>query len=236
MTSYKNQKRLLAAVDCIIFGFDQQTLKILLIQRGFEPEKGKWSLMGGFIQIDESPDEAATRVLKSLTGLDGVYLEQLHTFGNPHRDPIERTMSTAYFSLIDIHQYEKQITEAYHPEWFSLDAVPKLIFDHQEMIQMALEKLRYKAALHPLLFELLPSKFTLPQLHGLYESLYNTTLDKRNFNRKILSTNLLIKQADKEKASSKKGAFYYKLNKKNYKNNFQAFVTMIPVSISGKTL
>ena len=231
MTSYKNQKKLLAAVDCIIFGFDQQTLKILLIHRGFEPEKGNWSLMGGFIQPNESPDEAATRILKSLTGLEGVYLEQFHTFGRPGRDPIERTLSTAYFSLIDIQQYEEQMTEEYQPEWFSLDQIPDLIFDHNEMVQMALEKLRYKAALHPILFELLPKKFTLPQLHGLYESLYGTRLDKRNFIRKLLSTNLLVKQSYKEKKGSKKGAYYYKLNKKNYKNNLQAFLNIIPVSL-----
>jgi 8-oxo-dGTP diphosphatase len=236
MTSYKNQKKLLAAVDCIIFGFYQQTLKVLLIQRSFKPEEGKWSLMGGFIQPTEGPDQAANRVLLSLTGLKGVYLEQLHTFGNPHRDPYERTLSTAYFSLIDIHQYEKQITEEYHAEWFALNELPELIFDHKDMITMALEKLRYKAALHPILFELLPTKFTIPQLHGLYESLYNTSLDKRNFNRKVLSTNLLVKQNDKEKASSKKGAFYYKLNKKSYKNNLQAFLTMIPVPVSFKIM
>ncbi len=236
MTSYKNQKKLLAAVDCIIFGFYQQTLKVLLIQRGFTPEKGKWSLMGGFIQPTEGPDQAANRILLALTGLQGVYLEQLHTFGDPNRDPYERTLTTAYFSLIDIHQYEKQITEEYHAEWFALNELPELIFDHKDMLTMALEKLRYKAALHPLLFELLPTKFTIPQLHGLYESLYNTTLDKRNFNRKVLSTNLLVKQGDKEKHSSKKGAFYYKLNKKSYKNNFQAFLTMIPVPVSFKTM
>src|SRR5688572_4209932 len=230
MTKYQKQTRLLAAVDCIIFGFDRQSLKILLIQRGFEPEKGKWSLMGGFIQPDESSDEAATRILKSLTGLEGVYLEQLHTFGAPLRDPIERTLSIAYFALIDIHKYEKILTDEYHPEWFPLNKIPNLIFDHKDMVKMAKEKLRYKAALHPLLFELLPKKFTIPQLQNLYESTYETKFDKRNFSRKVLSTKLLVKQADKDKAGSKKGAFYYKLNSRNYKANFQAFLNIIPNS------
>ena len=228
MTKYQKQTRLLAAVDCIIFGFDGLTLKLLLIQRGFEPERGKWSLMGGFIQPNEGPENAAIRILKSLTGLEGVYLEQLHTFGDPVRDPMERTLSIAYFALIDIHQYEKQISDEYHPEWFPLNKVPTLVFDHPEMVEMAKEKLRYKAALHPLLFELLPKKFTLPQLQTLYESVYETEFDKRNFSRKVLSTRLLIKQADKDKGSSKKGAFYYKLNNKNYKADFQAFLNIIP--------
>lgn len=229
MTKYQKQTRLLAAVDCIIFGFDGHELKILLIQRGFEPERGKWSLMGGFIQPDESPDDAATRILKSLTGLDGVYLEQLHTFGRPNRDPIERTLSITYFALIDIQRYEKQLSDEYHAEWFPLHQMPNLIFDHNEMVKMAREKLRYKAALHPLLFELLPEKFTLPLLQTLYESVYDTPFDKRNFSRKVLSTNLLIKQNDKDKDNSRKGAYYYKLDTNNYKTNFQAFLSIIPI-------
>jgi len=228
MKKYQNQIRMLAAVDCIIFGFDGQALKILLVHRGIEFEKGKWSLMGGFIQPGESPEHAAIRILKKLTGLEGVYLEQLYTFGKPGRDPLERTISITYFALIDIHQYEKQLSDEYHPEWFPLNKIPKLVFDHNEMVRMAKDKLRYKAALHPLLFELLPKKFTLPQLQSLYESVYETGFDKRNFSRKVLSTHLLIKQQDKDKAGSKKGAYYYKLNAKSYKANFQAFLNIIP--------
>jgi 8-oxo-dGTP diphosphatase len=230
MTKYQKQSRLLAAVDCIIFGFDGQSLNILLIQRGFEPEKGKWSLMGGFIQTDESFEDAANRVLKQLTGLEGVYLEQLRAFGDPGRDPIERTISVAYFALIDIHQYEKQISDEYHAEWFPLSEVPALIFDHSSMVEMAKEKIRYKAALHPILFELLPEKFTIPQLQSLYEGVYAAGIDKRNFSRKVLSTGLLVKQKDKDKENSKKGAFYYKLNKRHYEANFQAFLNIIPNS------
>ncbi|MGK2862864.1 MAG: NUDIX hydrolase [Chitinophagaceae bacterium] len=230
MTKYQNQARLLAAVDCIIFGFDGETINLLLIHRGFEPEKNKWSLMGGFVQRNESSDEAANRILKSLTGLEGVYLEQLQTFSHPDRDPIERTISIAYFALIDTHKYEKQLTDEYHPEWFPLSKIPNLIFDHKEMVRQAKEKIRYKAAHHPLLFELLPPKFTLPQLQTLYESVFETTFDKRNFSRKVLSTKLLIKQGDKDRAGSKKGAFYFKLNKKNYNANLQAFLNIIPNS------
>jgi len=228
MHKYSKQTRHLLAVDCIIFGFDGETLKILLIKRGFEPEKGNWSLMGGFVEQNESLDQASNRILKQLTGLDGMYLEQLHTFSNPLRDPMERTISTAYFALIDISKYEKQLSTDYHPEWFALKRMPKLIFDQQEMVEMAKRRIRYKAALHPILFELLPARFTIPQLQSLYESVYNTTIDKRNFSKRILATGLLIKQADKDKAGSRRGAFYYQLNMQNYYAKFQSFLNLIP--------
>lgn len=228
MIRYSGQTRVLVAVDCIIFGFDGDHLKILLIQRGFEPEIKKWSLMGGFIQPKESLDEAANRILKQLTGLEGVYLEQMQAFGEPYRDPIERTVGIVYFALIDIHQYEKQLSNEYSAEWFLLDKVPNLIFDHERMIEMAKQKLRYKAALHPVLFELLPEKFTVPQLQNLYEGIYGASFDKRNFSRKLLSTGLLIRQKEKDKENSKKGAFFYVLNKDRYKENFQAFFNFIP--------
>ena len=228
MQKYSKQTRLLLAVDCIIFGFDGDNLKILLIKRGFQPEKGNWSLMGGFVQPTESLDQASNRILKQLTGLDGVYLEQLHTFGDTKRDPMERTVSTAYFALIDIHKYETQLSKDYHAEWFPLKRIPKLIFDQQEMVETAKRRIRYKAALHPILFELLPSKFTLPQLQTLYESVFNTTIDKRNFSKRVLATGLLIKLNDKDKAGSKRGAYYYQLNMKNYYAKFQAFLNFIP--------
>ncbi len=225
---YPGETRVLVAVDCIIFGFDGNDIKLLLVQRGLKPEKGRWSLMGGFLQAEESLDQAADRILKKLTGLEGVYMEQLHTFGDPLRDPVERTLSVAYFALIDIHQYEKQLSADYHAEWFLLKKTPELIFDHKRMMEMAKRQLRYKAALHPILFELLPAKFTIPQLQILYEGIYDTTFDNRNFSRKVLSTELLIKQKEKDKANSKKGAFYYKLDKRKYKANFQAFLNFIP--------
>lgn len=228
MIRYSGQTRILVAVDCIIFGFDGDHLKLLLIQRGFEPEIKKWSLMGGFIQPGESLDQSANRILQKLTGLQGVYLEQMYAFGDPERDPLERTIGIVYFALIDIHQYEKQISSEYHAEWFLLDEVPHLIFDHQEMVEMAKRQLRYKAALHPVLFELLPEKFTIPQLQNLYEGIYGATFDKRNFSRKLLSTGLLVRQLDKDKENSKKGAYYYMLNKNQYKEKFQAFLNLVP--------
>ncbi|MEJ7914493.1 MAG: NUDIX domain-containing protein [Chitinophagaceae bacterium] len=228
MTRYVRQHRLLVAIDCIIFGFDGKEIKLLLIRRGFEPEKGKWSLMGGFVQKPESFESAVERVLNQLTGLKGVYMEQLHAFGNPLRDPIERTVSIAYFTLIDIFKYEKQITKDYQAEWFSLDITPSLIFDHHQIIEMAKDKLRYKAAFHPILFELMPEKFTLPQLQTLYEGVYDAVFDKRNFIRKVLSSGLLVKQKDKDKEHSKRGAFYYKLDRRKYNSKFYSFLNFIP--------
>jgi ADP-ribose pyrophosphatase YjhB (NUDIX family) len=228
MNKYSKQTRLLVAVDCIIFGFDGADLKILLVKRSLEPESGKWSLMGGFVGANESMDAAANRVLLKLTGLDKVYLEQLHTFGDPGRDPIERTISVTYFSLLDLTKYKKQLSTEFNAEWFPLKKFPQLIFDHNKMVQMARAKLRYKASLHPILFELLSDKFTIPQLQSLFEEVYNTSFDKRNFSRKILSTGLLLKLNEKDKTNSKRGAFYYKLDKKHYKANFHRILHFIP--------
>lgn len=224
---YKS-KALKVAVDCILFGFDGKEMKLLLIKRGFEPKKGHWSLMGGFVGPKESVDAAASRVLTELTGLDDVYMEQLHVFGEVGRDPFERTVSIAYFSLIDIHEYEQQISQAFHAEWFPVKKLPNLIFDHRNMIELAKERLRYKAAFHPLIFELLPTRFTLPQLQLVYESLFDVELDKRNFCRKILSSGLLHRLKEKEKLSSRKGAFYYCLDKKKYEAKFNSVLNFIP--------
>jgi ADP-ribose pyrophosphatase YjhB (NUDIX family) len=227
MKQYSEQDSILVAIDCIIFGFDGKDIKLLLIRRGFEPEKGKWSLMGGFLQNTETLDEAANRILKQLTGLEGVYMEQLQVFSELKRDPEERTVSVAYFALIDIHQYEHQINDQYHAEWFFLTKKPRLIFDHDDMVRLAQKQLRYKAALHPLLFELLPEKFTIPQLQNLYEGVYETIFDSRNFTRKIMSTQLLIKQNGKDKSGSRKGAYYYKLDKRRYKIKQAAFLNFV---------
>ena len=228
MNKYPNQTRFLIAIDCIIFGFDGENLKLLLIHRALVPEKNKWSLMGGFVQPDESTDAAAGRILKQLTGLEGVYMDQLRAFGNPSRNPIERVVSIVYSALIDIRKYKEQLSDEYQPEWFLLKDMPQLIFDHEEMVRAALKDLRYKAALHPVLFELLPEKFTLPQLQSLYTGVYDAEFDKRNFSRKVLSTGLLIKQKEKDKENSKKGAFYYVIDKSKYKDKFHSFLNFVP--------
>lgn len=228
MIKYSNQTRILVAVDCIIIGFDGQDYKLLMVQRGFAPEKEKWSLMGGFLQPTESLDEAATRILKQLTGLENVYLDQMHAFSAPDRDPVERVVGVVYMALIDIEKYKKQINDDFHARWFLMKKLPQLIFDHEEMVQMAINRLRYKASLHPILFELLPEKFTLPQLQALYEGLFDTRIDKRNFTRKLLSSNILKKINEKDKSTSKKGAYFYTLNETIYKDNGQNMLNLIP--------
>ena len=224
---YKSEK-LLLAVDCIIFGFDNEGLKLLVIKRGFAPCKGRLSLMGGFVRDTESSEDAAIRVLHELTGLKGIYMEQLHLFSQVDRDPGARTAVMAYFALIDIERYQSQMSEAFKARWVGASEVPELIFDHNKMVEMAKERLRYKAALHPLLFELLPERFTIPQLQSLYEKLYDTKLDSGNFSKKIKSLGLLVQLKDRDKEHSKKGAYFYALNREKYEEGFSTFLNFVP--------
>lgn len=217
IAEYKKHDALLLAIDCIIFGFDGAHLKALLIKRGFEPEKGKWSLMGGFVNRNESVDAAAARILDLLTGLHDIYMEQLHCFGEVDRDPGGRVVSMAYYALIKIDDYSTDLMEEHQAQWFGMDQIPELVFDHKQMIEMARERLRQKVANYPIGFALLPHKFTLPQLQALYEAIYETELDKRNFTRKILSFEILQKLNEKEKETSRKGAFLYVFDSKKYK-------------------
>jgi len=214
---YVDNNRILIAIDCIIFGFDGEQLKGLFIKRSFEPEIGKWSLMGGFVRKDEAVNEAAARVLKELTGLSDIYMEQLHCYGNVHRDPVERVISIAYFALINIADHSEELSAEHNAKWFSLKKIPALIFDHKQFVLNAKERLQQKIANHPIGFALLPAKFTLQQLQGLYEAIYETSFDKRNFTKKILSLGILQKLEEKEKTSSRKGAFYYVFDEKKYK-------------------
>lgn len=213
---YDQHDKIFVALDCIIFGFDRSGLKLLLIKRDFEPEKGNWSLMGGFLEKDESLDEAAVRILHDLTGLENVYLEQLYGFGGVGRDPVERTISIAYYALINIREHDKELVEKYSARWFPIDGLPDLIFDHEEMVEAAKARLQYKASHQPVGFELLPEKFTLPELQILYEAIYETTLDKRNFRRRILSMDVLVKTDEKQKKYSKKGAYLYRFDEDKY--------------------
>lgn len=216
LSSYKSHQKILVAVDCIIFGFDGSQLKALLIKRGFEPEKGKWSLMGGFVGRQENADQAATRVLYHLTGMRNIYMEQLYTFSDVNRDSAGRVISIAYFALINIEEYSEQLQLEHEARWFPLNKIPSLIFDHKKMVLKAKELLKHKVGNHPIGFELLPEKFTLPQLQNLYEAIYEAPLDKRNFTKKMLSLGILNKLNEKEKESSRKGAFYYVFDSVKY--------------------
>ncbi len=227
ITKYKSTEGILVAVDCIIFGFDGHRLQALLIKRGFEPEKGKWSLMGGFVDQNESTDVAAIRILQQLTGMKNIYMEQLYCFSNVNRDAAGRVISVAYFALINIADYSEQLQQDHEARWFTMDKIPKLVFDHREMVAKAKERLQEKVGNHPIGFELLPEKFTLPQLQNLYEAIYEQPLDKRNFTRKILSLKILNKLNEKERETSRKGAFYFVFDKHKYKKLHQDGVRFI---------
>lgn len=224
---YKQQTKCLVALDSIIFGFDGEELKLLLVKRGVETDKETWSLMGGWLRPTETLQQSADRILFELTGLTEVYLEQVSAFGEPTRDPIERTVSVAYFALINVPDYEMRISNTYDAQWFPMNALPELLFDHREMVNMAIDRLRYKAAFHPIGFELLPEKFTILQLKKLYDAIYDKDMDKRNFSRKIMSTNLLVKLKEKQKGNSKKGAFLYQIDSSRYKSTINSFLNFV---------
>lgn len=231
MASYPQSSRIFLAIDCIIFGFDGKDLKLLLIKRNFEPEMGKWSLMGGFLQQDEDLEAGAARILYNLTGLKDIYVEQLSTHGKVDRDPGERTVSVVFFALIQIDEQDSEAVKSHNASWISLENCPPLIFDHEDMVTLALDHLRYKAALHPIGFELLPELFTIPQLQKLYEAIYNIPIDRRNFSRKLLSTGLLLDTGLKNSYSTTKKAALYKLDTVKYKEKFHSFWNFMPDSM-----
>lgn len=204
------------AVDCIIFGFDEDGLKLLLLKRTFEPAQGQWSLMGGIVNVDESVDAAAARVLEELTGLNNVYLDQLCVFSDVDRYPDNRVISVAYSALINIELYNKELVEKYNAYWININALPPLAFDHSKMVAKALKSLQQMAVNQPMGLNLLPEKFTLTQLQRLYEAIFQRELDKRNFRKKILAMGVLRKLNEKDKTSSRRGAFKYRFNVEKY--------------------
>jgi len=213
---YSDHPTFHVAVDSIIFGFDQGELKLLIHKRQFEPAKGEWSLFGGFVQKDESLDEAASRILFELTGLNNIYMEELKTYGEVDRDPAGRVISVAYYALIPAKEFSEATSSQYGANWVSLKDLPPLIMDHNVMVAKGLRRLKRRAASQPIGFELLQGEFTMPQLQALYEAIYQSELDKRNFRKKILAMELLIKLDTKDKSSSRKGAFLYRFDKKKY--------------------
>ncbi len=220
MSYYFEHEKFHIALDSIIFGYDEdgRELKILLLKRNFQPAEGEWSLMGGFLKNSESVNDAAKRVLNQLTGLSNVYMEQLYAFGELDRDPGARIISIAYFALIKISDSDLELVKSCGATWVPISKMPDLIFDHQDMVNLAMRKLQIRARTQPIGFELLPDKFTIPQLQGLYEAIYNKSLDKRNFRRKLLSMDLLEKLEEKEKESSRKGAWYYRFDPSKYED------------------
>ena len=204
-------------VDCVVFGLDDQALKILLIQRAAEPYKGRWALPGGFVNVAEALDDAARRELEEETGLKSVFLEQLYTFGKVDRDPRERVVTVAYYALVNLFDHgPKAGSDADAAAWFAVDELPKLAFDHEAILQTALERLRSKLRYQPVGFELLPEKFTLSQLQKVYETVLDHVIDKRNFRKKIQSMDLLEALDEVETDVAHRAAQLYRFDEKRY--------------------
>jgi 8-oxo-dGTP diphosphatase len=205
-------------VDCVVFGLDEEDLKVILIQRKLEPFKGKWALPGGFVHIDESLEEAALRELKEETGIEQIFLEQLYTFGAVKRDPRERVVSVAYYALANLRDHKiKATTDASNAAWFAVDDIQDLPFDHNEVFEVALKRLKGKVRYEPIGFELLPKKFTLTQLQQMYEKILGQEIDKRNFRKKILGMGLLKELDEVEMDVSHRAARLYKFDEEKYK-------------------
>jgi ADP-ribose pyrophosphatase YjhB (NUDIX family) len=224
MELYKNHPQHYVSVDCVILGYQDEDIKLLLYPRSFEPFKGKWSLLGGFVEDNESADEAACRILKQTTGLEQIFLEQVGSFSKPNRDPEARVISLAYYALIRIDLHDEECVRENGAYWVSIKKLPQLIFDHQQMFEKALVILQQKAGYSLVGLELLPEKFTLIQLRKLHEAIFQRELDPGNFRKKILSLGVLEKQEEKNVSESRKGAFYYKAKSSTEENGMDRII------------
>lgn len=204
-------------VDCVIFGLDNADLKVLLIERLHEPYANSWALPGGFVDMEETIDKAAQRELEEETGVSDVFMEQLYTFGDVLRDPRGRVISVAYYALVNVAECKVIAgSDASKAEWFPVDKLPKLAFDHEKIMETAINRIKNKVRYQPIGFELLPEKFSLSQLQNLYEKILGRVLDKRNFRKKILKMNLLI-MVEEQKNVAHRAAKLYKFDYENYK-------------------
>lgn len=213
---YIEHSKVWLSVDCIIFGFDDGKLKILIGKRQMDPGRGEWSLYGGFVASDESVDEAATRTLYELTGLKNLFMRQVGAFGKVDRDPGERVVSIAYYALINVNDYEDNLLKEHGLQWVNIEEIPQLYSDHNEMVNKARKMMQQKLAHEPVGFRLLPALFTLTQLQRLYEAVNGAELDKRNFRKRIKEMDYIEKTELIDKTSSKRGAYLYRFNKRAY--------------------
>ena len=216
MTYYRQHAKVWVSVDCIIFGFDEGKLRILIGKRKMDPGRGEWSLYGGFVRSDEGIDDAANRVLYDLTGLRNLYMRQVGAFGSVDRDPGERVISIAYYALINVKDYDARLRRQHEVEWVNIDDIPKLYSDHNEMVEKARKLMQQKLRTNPIGFRLLPSLFTLTQLQKLYEAVSGEELDKRNFRKRIKEMDFIEKTELIDKSGSKRGASLYRFNKRAY--------------------
>ena len=216
---YGEHTRLLVSVDCIVFGFEEDKLKLLIGKRQMDPGRGELSLYGGFVGIDESLPDAANRVLRDLTGLDKLYIKQVGAFGNIDRDPGERVISIAYCALINVKDYDDNIRQQHGLEWVNLEDMPKLYSDHNIMVNKAINMLRRRINTEPLSFNLLPNLFTLTQLQHVYEAILGEEIDKRNFRKRIKTIDFIEKTELVDRITSKRGAALFRFNKRAYEDD-----------------
>lgn len=210
--------RIDVTVDAVVFGYDaSEGISILLIKRKNPPFKGDWAIPGGFVDKGESLEDAVYRELKEETGIEVNYLEQLYTFGEADRDPRKRIISVAYYGLVKPDAFEVHAADdADDADWFKIDELPKLAFDHKKILDMALFRLRNKITYEPVGFELLDEKFPFSALHKLYETLYGKSIDRRNFKKKFLSLGIL-KELELQKSIGRgRPGNLYKFDKKKY--------------------
>ena len=213
---YNEHSKVLVSVDCIIFGFEENKLKILIGKRQMDPGRGEWSLYGGFVRSDESVDDAAHRTLFELTGMRNIYMRQVGAFGSVDRDPGERVISIAYYALINVKDYDDTLREEHGVEWVNIEEMPLLYSDHREMVNKARRLMKEKIKTEPVGFRLLPSLFTLTQLQRLYEAVNGEELDKRNFRKRIKEMDFIEKTELIDKTGSKRGAYLYRFNRRAY--------------------
>jgi 8-oxo-dGTP diphosphatase len=205
-------------VDCVIFGVDEEDLKVLLIQRKQHPFAGWWAFPGGFVNVGETPEQAAKRELEEETGLAGVDLEQLHTFGEPDRDPREHVVSVVHYGLVNIRGRRiRAADDARNAGWFPVLDPPSLAFDHAKILRMAHQRLQEKARRQPIGLELLARKFTLAQLRRLYETILGRELDQRRFRSRMLKAGLLVPTGQSKKRAAGRAARVYRFDRKEYR-------------------
>lgn len=201
--------------DCVIFGFDGVGIKVLLIQRGIEPYKGKWAFPGGFMNIDETVEECAKRELEEETGLKTTSVEQFHTFSDVNRDPRERVITVAHYALVRLEEV-KGGDDARSAQWFAMNEIPSLAFDHDRILRIAVNRLKERICFEPIGFELLPEIFTMSALQNLYESILEVKFDRRNFYNKMLKLGILSEAEARPKDASRRTPTKYRFNANKY--------------------
>ncbi|MCI7119400.1 MAG: NUDIX hydrolase [Prevotella sp.] len=213
---YNDHDRLLVSVDCIVFGFDEGELRVLMGKRKMDPGRGQWSLYGGFVGANESVNDAARRVLYALTGLKDLYMKQVGAYGDVDRDPGARVISISYYSMINVADYDQAQQQEHDVAWVNIEQLPEMYSDHRKMVLKARRMMQEKISHEPIGFNLLPELFTLSQLQQVYEAVNGEEVDKRNFRKRIKEMDFIEKTDQIDKLTSKRGAYLYRFNEKAY--------------------